>query len=336
MKKKTYQILVVFAILSVFIAFSIAGYSIYQKNKAKSNETGQASDIETLDPEKSEVKEAEAEYSLNIEEDPIERLDDESVPSNSSIEIHFFDVGEGDSTLVACDGKVMLIDGGNPGSSRFLYSYLKQHEINHLDYVICSHAHEDHVGGLAGALNYATVGTVYAPVKEYDTRAFKSFVKYVEQHGNIITIPKAGDIFSLGNAKVEIIGPVDMSLAENNENNSSIVVHIIFGETSFLIMGDAEAEEEASILNAGYNVKSTVLRVGHHGSNTSTSDDFIKEVAPEYCVISVGSDNQYGHPHDEVINRISSYGAIIYRTDLNGEIHCVSDGRTVTFDFDRE
>lgn len=253
------------------------------------------------------------------------------LPEDSYFEITFFDVGEGDSTLVKCDGQTMLIDGGLPGSSSFLYSYLKQNGIDYLDYIVCTHAHEDHVGGLSGALNYAGVGTVYAPVTEFDSRAFRSFVKYLGKQGKEITVPAAGHCFTLGSASVQIVGPVDMALATENVNNTSIVLRIVYGETSFLLTGDAETIEEESILDAGYDIRSDVLRVGHHGSYTSTSDDFLRAVSPDYCVISVGKDNAYGHPHDVVLNRITEFGAIVYRTDLDGYIACTSDGDNVTF-----
>ncbi len=322
----------VFAILAVVIAAGIAGYSIYRQHHPQRNmPDARVSETEGNDrKDQRNIENDTTEQDTGTESPPTENTE-RVIPADSTFEINFFDVGEADSTLVMCDGQAMLIDGGNPGSSQFLYSYLQQNGIKYLDYMVCTHAHEDHVSGLAGALNYATVGTAFAPVTEYDTRAFNSFVKYLEQQGKSITIPSAGDTFTLGSAKVEIVGPVDMSLAENNENNSSIVVKIIYGDTAFLITGDAEEIEEQSILDAGYDVKSTVLRVGHHGSYTSTSESFLKAVAPEYCVISVGQGNAYDHPHDEVMNRIAAYGATVYRTDMNGDITCASDGKTVRF-----
>ena len=261
----------------------------------------------------------------------IEDITVSDTPEQFPFEIHFFEVGEADAAIVSCDGHYMLVDGGYAKSSSLLYSYLHRNGIEYLDYIVCTHAHEDHVGGLAGALNYAMVGTVYAPVSESDTRAFQSFVKYLGIQGKSITIPKAGDVFSIGGATVEIVAPIGMALAESNTNNSSIVLRISYGDTSFLLMGDAEAEEERSILDAGCNVRSTVLKVGHHGSSTSTSQDFLKAVSPEYCVISTGINNSYGHPNEEVLERIDSIGATIYRTDIDGDIICMSDGKKVEF-----
>ena len=184
----------------------------------------------------------------------------------------------------------MLIDGGNPSYSSFLYSYLEKRDIKYIDYIVCIHEHEDHVGGLAGVLNYASVGLAYAPVTESETKAFNSFIKYLDAQGKSLTVPKAGEIFSLGSATVQIVGPIDMSLAEDNINNSSIVLHIKYGSTSFLITGDAE---ELSIVESHFDIKSNVMKIGHHGSYTLTSEAFIKAVGPEYCIISVGEDNAY-------------------------------------------
>lgn len=305
MKRRTYRAFICLAVLTIIIAVGVAGISLYQKHKPQ--ETSSAGISETSEENSS------------------------GLPEESYFEITFFDVGEGDSTLVKCDGQTMLIDGGLPGSSSFLYSYLQQNDIDYLDYIVCTHAHEDHVGGLSGALNYARVGTVYAPQTEFDSRAFRSFVKYLGKQGKEIIVPSAGDSFTLGSASVQIVGPVDMALAAENINNTSIVLRIVYGETSFLVTGDAEAIEEASILDAGYDIRSDVLRVGHHGSYTSTTDAFLRVVSPDYCVISVGKDNAYGHPHDVVMDRIAESGAIVYRTDLNGYIACTSDGENVTF-----
>lgn len=253
------------------------------------------------------------------------------LPADSYFEIHYFDVGEGDAALVTCDGHYLLIDGGDPSCSRFLYAYLEAHGIDRLDGIICSHAHADHVGGLAGALQVATVDVAYAPVTAYDNRSFTSFVKYLAQQGKQITVPAPGDSFSLGSATAIFLGPVDMDLALENENNTSLVVRIDYGNTSFLFTGDAEIAEELSLVESGADLRSTVLKVAHHGSYTSSCRDFLDAVEPEYAVISVGADNAYGHPHEEPLERLEEYCRAVYRTDQMGQILCRSDGKTVTF-----
>lgn len=257
------------------------------------------------------------------------------IEEGSAFSIHFFDVGEGDSALVACDGHYMLIDGGDSTNSSFLYSFLRQHHIAFLDYAVCTHAHADHVGGLAGALKYAKVGTAFAPVKEYDSKSFESFVRYLEAQGKDITIPSPGDTFHLGSAEVAILGPVDMRLAQDNVNNSSIVLRIVYGNTSFLFTGDAEKEEELSIVGSRRRIRSTLIKVGHHGSNSSSSAKFMAAVRPKVAVISVGKDNDYNHPHDAAIKRIQKYAAEIYRTDLQGGIVCTSDGSSLSITTER-
>lgn len=246
----------------------------------------------------------------------------------SGFEVHFIDVGQADAALILCGGHAMLVDGGNAADSSLIYSYLKNRGIDYLDYMICTHAHEDHAGGLAGALNYAKVGTAYCPVKQYDTKAFNDFLKYLTNQGVSITVPSPGDTFRLGTATAQIIGPISPS---GNPNNTSIVFRIQYGETAFLFAGDAEREEELEIIDAGYTLKSTVLKVGHHGSSTSSSYPFLYYVEPVYGVISVGRNNSYGHPADDTLSRLRDAGVTVYRTDELGTIICRSDGKTVSF-----
>ncbi len=255
-----------------------------------------------------------------------------AAPVLTGLEVHFIDVGQADAALVLCEGKAMLIDGGNVADSNLIYAYLKKHNVTHLDYIVCTHAHEDHVGGLSGALNYATVGTAYAPVTNYDSDAFRNFVKNLSKRGKNITVPSAGQTFSLGNAKITIVGPVR---ASDEPNNTSIVLRMVYGETSFLFTGDAELDEERDILDRGYALESTVLKVGHHGSETSTSYRFLREIMPDYAVISVGKGNSYGHPTDAVLSRLRDADVKVYRTDLQGDVICKSNGKTVTFTVDR-
>ena len=243
-------------------------------------------------------------------------------------EIHYIDVGQADAALITCSGHAMLVDGGNVGDSSLIYSYLKEHKVDYLDYIVCTHPHEDHVGGLAGALNYAKVGTAFCPVTYYDTEPFNSFVKYLDKQEKTITVPAAGEYFELGDATAQIVGPVNWNA---NVNNMSIVFRIQYGQTSFLFTGDAEREEELEIIETGYNLKSTVLKVGHHGSSSSTSYPFLYYVQPDYGVISVGGDNKYGHPTEETLSRLRDADVTVYRTDEYGTIICKSDGKTVSF-----
>ncbi len=250
------------------------------------------------------------------------------LPEGSAFAVHFIDVGQADAALVLCDGKSMLIDGGNRADGDLIYTYLQKQSLSYLDYVVCTHPDEDHVGGLAAALTCADAGTVYCPVPSYDSKAFTNFADKAAERGLELVRPEPGTVFSLGSAQVTVLAP----LADYDDNNNqSIVLRIVYGETSFLFTGDAARESEADMLESGAVLQSTVLKVGHHGSESSTTYPFLREVHPQYAVISVGKDNSYGHPTEEVLSRLRDAGVQVYRTDMQGDIICTSDGKTVTF-----
>lgn len=253
---------------------------------------------------------------------------EEATAQAGTLTVSWLDVGQGDAAVIQCGGQSMLIDGGKPEKSSYIYAWLQQHGLSYLDVIVATHVDEDHIGGLSGALNYASVETAYCPVTTGTTETFQSFVKYLAQRGKQITVPTAGETFALGGAQVQILGPLHRA---EDSNDNSIVLKVSFGATSFLFTGDAERAEEQDLLNAGVNLQSTVLKVGHHGSDTSTSYPFLRAVAPQYAVISVGAGNSYGHPTEAVLSRLRDAGVTTFRTDMQGEITAVSDGQTINF-----
>lgn len=252
------------------------------------------------------------------------------VSESGSFTIHFIDVGQADSALVTCDGHSMLIDGGNADDSNLVYSVLQRETDGHLDYVVGTHAHEDHIGGLSGAFEADTADVTFCPVTEYDSKAFRNFKTRADERGGGITIPAVGDTFTLGEASVTVVA---VNSVPEDTNNTSIVIRIVYGDTSFLFTADAEQETEEKILESGQDIESTVLKVGHHGSSTSTSQAFLDAVSPTYAVISCGKDNSYGHPHSETLAKLASAGVEVLRTDELGDIYCTSDGTEVTFSY---
>ena len=242
-------------------------------------------------------------------------------------EMHFIDVGQALSVLVECDGQYMLYDGGNVDDGSLIVSYLQSQGVEQLEYVFCSHAHEDHVGGLAAALAYFPAYHVYSPVTEASTKCFKDFVKYTQQQGLQVEVPAVGTTWPLGSASVTMLGPVAQY---SDTNDTSIVLRIDYGSTSFLLTGDMEKTAETDLVNSGVNLRADVLQVGHHGSSTSTGYLFLNSVLPEMAVISCGVNNKYGHPHEETLSILRDAGVDVYRTDLQGTITIGSDGQNYT------
>ena len=246
---------------------------------------------------------------------------------DAPFEMHFIDVGQALSVLVECDGQFMLYDGGNVDDGSLVVSYLQKQGVEELQYVFCSHAHEDHVGGLAAALAYFPANHVYSPVTEASTKCFRDFVKYTQQQGLQVEVPAVGTTWPLGSASVTMLGPVAQY---SDTNDTSIVLRIDYGSTSFLLTGDMEKTAESDLVASGANLKADVLQVGHHGSSTSTGYAFLNAVLPEMGIISCGVNNKYGHPHEETLSILRDAGVDVYRTDLQGTITIGSDGQNYT------
>ena len=252
------------------------------------------------------------------------------LPEGSYLRVDYVDVGQADFIVVECDGVFMTIDGGNVEDSQLVYSYLQERGIKKVETVVITHAHEDHCGGVSAILKAVTAETVYCPVTEYDTKAFRNVVSAARTQGLEITVPVVGEIFTVGSAQVQVIGPVK---SYDNTNDTSIVLRLTYGERTFLFTGDAETASEYDIMDAGFDVSADVLKVGHHGSSTSTSYVWLKAVAPTYAIISSNRTEEpdYNHPHEEVVSRLRDEDAIVYRTDLQGTITCITDGRDIAF-----
>lgn len=251
---------------------------------------------------------------------------------DAPLEVHFIDVGQALSVLVECDGQFMLYDGGNVDDGSLVVSYLQKQGVEQLQYVFCSHAHEDHVGGLAAVMAKFPAGHAYSPVTEGSTKCFNDFVKYTQQQGLQLEVPSVGTVWPLGSATVTLLGPVTQY---SETNNTSLVLRIDYGVTSFLLTGDMENTAETDLVNSGANLKADVLQVGHHGSSTSTSYLFLNAVLPEMGVISCGTGNKYGHPHEETLSILRDAKVDVYRTDLQGTITIGSDGQNFTVGTER-
>lgn len=247
---------------------------------------------------------------------------------SDQLEVHFLDIGQGDCTLITCGGEAMLIDAGNNSKGTQVQAYLKSQGIESLDYLVGTHPDADHIGGLDVVLYKFDCEMILMPDEEKETRTYEDVIDAAKVKDETITHPEVGDTYSLGEAEFTVLAP-----AKNydNANDSSICIRLQHGDCSFFFAGDAEEESEEDMMNSGLKLKSDVYKVSHHGSKTGTSEEFLEAIDPDYAVISCGEDNSYGHPHAAVLNLLRSAGVEMFRTDEQGTITAVSDGKEITF-----
>ena len=239
------------------------------------------------------------------------------------LSIYYLDVGQGDCELIVDEDTVMLIDAGNNEDGPLLVNYLQGLGITKIDYVVATHPHEDHIGGLDDIINSFEIGNVYMPQVITTTQTYQDLIEAIRNKGLKVNKIEIGEHFTLRNAIATVIY-VDN---EQNEelNNNSIIINLAYGEKNFLFTGDTQSEVESKIIWDHVDV----LKVAHHGSKSSTSEKFLSAVKPEIAIISCGKNNDYGYPHKDVLDRLGKQNVQIYRTDTDGTIILTTDGNTI-------
>lgn len=252
----------------------------------------------------------------------------EAVPP-SGVTVHIIDVGQGDSILIQTEDSNVLIDAGPVSAAQTVTGYLREQGVERLDIIIATHPHADHIGGMAEVVKRFAVERIIAPqVEAAGGYSYEKLLEAVAAKGLRLTRPHPGDAYELGGASLTVLGPVEYDA--ENMNNNSIATRLVCGDTSFLFMGDAEAGEEKSILASGGEISADVLKLGHHGSSTSTTERFAQAVNPRWAVASCAWDNSYGHPHREVLGLMEQLGVQLWRTDTDGTVVFTSNGADIT------
>lgn len=252
----------------------------------------------------------------------------EAQAKSGVMEVHFIDVGQGDSTLIKLGDHAMLIDAGGNSKGTAVQMYLQKQGIKKLDYVVATHPDEDHAGGVDVVITKFDVGKVIYPNVSSDTATWRDVLsamkyKYLKQ-----TVPVVGQTYRLGDAKFTILSP---GRTYSSTNESSVCLRLVYKNTSFMFVGDSEKESQADMISSGLTLKSTVYKAAHHGSSYGTTQAFFNKVAPKYTVISCGQDNKYGHPNASVLSMIKSGGSQLFRTDVQGSIVAKTNGRKLTW-----
>lgn len=247
--------------------------------------------------------------------------------SQGEMRVHFLDVGQGDSIFIELpDQKTMLIDAGESKNADDIIGYIASLGIDTIDYVVATHPHSDHIGGMARVIYKMNVNNIYMPKVSHNTRTFENLLETVSSKNLTVKTAKAGvKIYSDDTINIEILSPIRESYEELNDY--SAVIKLTYLNNSFLFMGDAEKLVEGDIENTNADIDCDVLKVGHHGSETSSSKSFIKKASPKYAVISCGIDNEYGHPHKQTLLTLAD--CEILRTDTDGTIIISSDGNEI-------
>lgn len=270
-------------------------------------------------------------YGINIYNTTKEKIEyrEETIelPPNDKLLVYFIDVGQADCILINSNNHFALIDGGNNRDGKKLVEYFKSLGISEFEYIFGTHAHEDHIGGLDYIIRSFNVDKVYMPDAKSNTETYNDIIKVLKDKNMELSIPSIDSELELGNSKIRVLfsGTDTIEL-----NNSSIVLKLLYGDNSYLFMADAPSDIEREILNK--NIKSDVLKVGHHGSQYSTSANFLYKVYPKHAIIQVGNNNDYGLPKQVTLDKLNRIGAKIYRTDLDGTIISTSDGKNISFE----
>lgn len=254
-----------------------------------------------------------------------------TVDAEGTLRIHYIDVGQGDCTLIQTpDNKNILVDAGNPENYDTINIYLKAQKVEKLDVLLITHPHSDHMGSAEKILKSYTVESVYLPKVAHNTTLFENFMKALSEKGLKANAAYAGISIPAGDSvSIDLFSPIE-GKSYSELNDYSPIARAVYGETSFLFTGDGENEDEQdAIAQAGLRLKSDVLKVGHHGSDTSTGELFLSLVNPQYAVVSVGRDNTYGHPSENTLNKLK--GKTIFRTDKEGNVVAISDGQGISF-----
>lgn len=322
-KKKKWLLWLMIVIFSFTVGLSSCG------SDSGESSTSESTKSEVNDSIEAEDTSSETQKDTNTTEQPDQKEPDQPAPQpTGDMTVHFLDVGQGLSILVQSNGENLVYDGGDRGESSFVVSYLQQQGVTDIKYLISSHYDEDHVAGLVGCVNTFNVENVIGADYVQDTKIYQSFIDGVSEKGLEIQHPAVGTEYQFGTGKFTILSPASI---DSNDNDNSVAIKLTNGENSFIFTGDAESGSEAAMCSSGIDLSCDVLVPGHHGSATATSNDFLMKAVPEFAVISCGTDNQYGHPDKDTMDKLQSMDIQVYRTDKQGTVIATSTGTEISW-----